>query len=165
MRRPAPAALAAVAVGALGAAGLVRAAIPQAAPAPAGPPHLAITGAFVRAPAPPTTTAAAYFTVRDRSGTPDRLVSVQTAAAGEAMLHQDVDGRMVALATGADVPAHGALVLRAGGYHVMLEQLTGPMRAGQKITLALTFQRAGTIDVTAPVIAPGAPVPTTSAGP
>lgn len=163
MRIPLPAAVAGVAVAALGAAGLIRGAVPQSAPA-ASAPHLVVTGAFVRAPAPPTKLAAAYFTVRNDGGTADQLLSVQTPAAGEAMLHTDVDGRMVALATGAVVPAHGTLVLRAGGDHVMLERLTATMRAGQRIVLALTFREAGTIDVTAPVIAPGAPAPTASAG-
>lgn len=163
MRIPLPAAVAGVAVAALGAAGLIRGAVPQSAPS-AGAPHLVVTGAFVRAPAPPTKLAAAYFTVRNDGGTADQLLSVQTPAAGEAMLHTDVGGRMVALATGAVVPAHGTLVLRAGGDHVMLERLTATMRAGQRIVLALTFREAGTIDVTAPVIAPGAPAPTASAG-
>lgn len=163
MRIPLPAAVAGVAVAALGAAGLIRGAVPQSAPA-ASAPHLVVTGAFVRAPAPPTKLAAAYFTVRNDGGTADQLLSVQTPAAGEAMLHTDVGGRMVALATGAVVPAHGTLVLRAGGDHVMLERLTATMRAGQRIVLALTFREAGTIDVTAPVIAPGAPAPTASAG-
>lgn len=163
MRIPLPAAVAGVAVAALGAAGLIRGAVPQSAPS-AGAQHLVVTGAFVRAPAPPTKLAAAYFTVRNDGGTADQLLSVQTPAAGEAMLHTDVGGRMVALATGAVVPAHGTLVLRAGGDHVMLERLTATMRAGQRIVLALTFREAGTIDVTAPVIAPGAPAPTASAG-
>jgi copper(I)-binding protein len=163
MRVPLPAALAGVAIAALGAAGLIRGAVPQAAPA-AGTPHLVVSGAFVRAPAPPTKLAAAYFTVRNDGAAADQLLSVQTAAAGEAALHTDVGGQMVALATGAAVPAHGALVLRAGGDHVMLEHLTGTLRAGQRIVLTLTFRRTGSIDVTAPVIAPGAAAPTASAG-
>lgn len=163
MRIPLPAAVAGAAVAALGVAGLIRGAVPQSAQ-PAGAPHLTVTGAFVRAPAPPTKLAAAYFTVRNDGGAADQLLSVQTPAAGEAALHTDIGGQMVGLATGATVPAHGALVLRAGGDHVMLGQLTGTLRAGQRIVLTLTFRQAGTIDVTAPVIAPGAAAPTASAG-
>ena len=34
----------------------------------------------------------------------------------------------------------------------------------ESVRLTLTFQHAGTVDVTAPVIAPGAPAPTTPGG-
>ncbi|HZY77091.1 MAG TPA: copper chaperone PCu(A)C [Jatrophihabitantaceae bacterium] len=162
MRLPLPAGVAGLAVAALGAAGLVRAAVPSGSGGTA-PASITVTGAFVRAPAPPTKEAAAYFTVHNNTGTADRLLAVVTGAARESMLHEDVGGRMVPLPGGARVPAHGTLVLTAGQDHVMLEQLNGTMRAGQSVHLMLTFQHAGTVDVTAPVIAPGAPAPTTSA--
>lgn len=157
MRLPMPALVAGLAVAALGAAGLVRAAVPSNA-GTAGP-AITITGAFVRAPAPPTQEAAAYFTVHNNTGSADRLIAVVTGSARESMLHQDVGGRMVSLPAGASVPAHGTLVLSAGQDHVMLEQLIGTMRAGQTVRLTLTFQHAGAVDVTAPVIAPGAAAP------
>jgi len=155
-----PAVVAGVAVAALGAAGLVRAAVPTGSGGGTTAAPITITGAFVRAPAPPTQEAAAYFTVHNNTGTADRLIAVVTGAARESMLHEDEGGRMVPLPAGASVPAHGTLVLTAGQDHVMLEQLVGTMRAGQSVQLTLTFQHAGTIDVTAPVIAPGAAAPT-----
>jgi len=42
----------------------------------------------------------------------------------------------------------------------MIEKLFGPLKPGQSVNLALTFADAGTIDVSAPVIALGAPAPT-----
>jgi copper(I)-binding protein len=164
MRMPLPALVAGLAVAALGAAGLVRAAVPTGADAGTAAAPITVTGAFVRAPAPPTKEAAAYFTVHNNSDSADRLVAVSTGAARESMLHTDVGGRMTMLMSGVRVPAHGTLVLTAGQDHVMLEHLVGTMRAGQSVQLTLTFQRAGTIDVTAPVIAPGAPAPTAPGG-
>ncbi|HEU5006816.1 MAG TPA: copper chaperone PCu(A)C [Jatrophihabitantaceae bacterium] len=163
MRLPMPALVAGLAVAALGAAGLVRAAVPSDGGGTAAAP-ITITGAFVRAPAPPTKEAAAYFTVHNNTGSADRLVAVSTGAARESMLHQDVGGRMTMLMSGVRVPAHGELVLTAGQDHVMLQHLVGTMRAGQSVRLTLMFQRAGTVEVTAPVIAPGAPAPTTPGG-
>ena len=161
MRLPLPALVAAAAVAALGAAGLIRGAVPASSPAPSVSP-ITVSGAFVRAPAPPTQEAAAYFTVHNNTAAADRLLAVTTGAARESMLHQDVGGRMVPLPAGATVPAHGTLVLTAGQDHVMLEQLVGTMQAGQTVTLTLTFEKAGTIQVSAPVIAPGAAAPTGS---
>jgi copper(I)-binding protein len=166
MRVPLPSVVAGVAVVALGAAGLIRAAVPQGAGGTASAP-LTVTGAFVRAPVPPTKEAAAYFTVHNTGSAADRLIAVVTGASRESMLHKDVNGRMVPLPKGVSIPAHGTLVLTAGHDHVMLEQLVGTMSAGQQVRLTLTFQHAGTIDVTAPVIGPAAAVPTESgsAGP
>jgi copper(I)-binding protein len=138
--------------------------VPTGADAGTAAAPITVTGAFVRAPAPPTKEAAAYFTVHNNSDSADRLVAVSTGAARESMLHTDVGGRMTMLMSGVRVPAHGTLVLTAGQDHVMLEHLVGTMRAGQSVQLTLTFQRAGTIDVTAPVIAPGAPAPTAPGG-
>lgn len=162
MRLPLPAVVAGLAVAALGAAGLVRAAVPSGSDGGTAAAPITVTGAFVRAPAPPNEEAAAYFTVHNNTGTADRLIAVVTGAAHESMLHEDAGGRMVPLPAGARVPAHGTLVLTAGQDHVMLEHLVGTMRAGQSVQLTLTFQHAGTVDVTAPVIAPGAPAPTIS---
>jgi copper(I)-binding protein len=47
----------------------------------------------------------------------------------------------------------------------MIEQLFGKLEPGQSVNLALTFERAGTIDVSAPVVALGAPAPTGSNAP
>jgi copper(I)-binding protein len=60
------------------------------------------------------------------------------------------------------IPAHGKLVLSTGKGHVMIEQLFGKLLPGQSVNLELVFVRAGPIDITAPVIALGAPAPGSS---
>jgi copper(I)-binding protein len=170
MRLPWPAVLGGTLVVALGAAGLVRAAMPQSvaagndAPSAAGP--IVVTDAYVRAPVPPTQIAAAYFTVYNTTGTDDRLVSVETGAGATAELHTVApDGSMSAAANGAVIPAHGTLVLSTGKAHVMIEQLFGPLTPGQTVNIELDFQLAGSINVVAPVIAVGAPAPGGSPAP
>lgn len=169
MRIPVTTLVAAVAVVALGGAGLIRGAMPLAAPTGGGTSNSApivVTGAYVREPAPPTDAAAAYFTVYNTTGTADRLLSVTTGAGAVSVLHTLVNGSMVATANGVEIPPHGSFTLTTGNGHVMIEKLFGPLKPGQSVNLALTFASAGTIDVSAPVIALGAPAPTGSkAGP
>jgi periplasmic copper chaperone A len=164
MRIPWPAAVAGAALVAVGSAGLIRAAVPQAAAAggtPSAP--IVVTNAYVRQPAPPTDAAAAYFTVFNTTGEPDRLVSVTSGAGATSILHATVNGKMKAATNGIVIPAHGSLVLSTGQGHVMIEELFGPLPPGQNVNLELVFATAGPIEVSAPVIALGAPAPGGSA--
>jgi len=49
------------------------------------------------------------------------------------------------------VPANGSVELKPGGYHVMLMQLKNPLTTGGTVPLTLTFEKAGTKQVTAEV--------------
>jgi copper(I)-binding protein len=168
VRLPWPAVAGGTLVVALGAAGLVRGAVPQepasAASSDADP--MTVTGVYIRPPVPPTKSAAAYFTVRNNTDADDTLVSVTTGAGAEATLHTvGPDGSMSATATGAVVPAHRSLVLSPGTGHVMLESLFGTLRGGDRVSVALQFRDSGTVDVTAPVIPFGQPAPTSPGAP
>jgi copper(I)-binding protein len=156
-------------VAALGTAGLVRGAMPQSLASGSGTPPpepIVVTGAYVRAPIPPTTSAAAYFTVYNTTSKPDRLLDVTSGAGAVSVLHTEgADGQMHVTPDGAVIPAHGTLVLSTGKGHVMIEQLYGTLKPGQQVNLELDFANAGSLDITAPVIAAGAPAPTGSASP
>ncbi|WP_375482412.1 copper chaperone PCu(A)C [uncultured Jatrophihabitans sp.] len=157
----------AVLVAGLGVAGFaVGQTSPSRADTSSGPGQVSVVGAYVRAPVPPTKLAAGYFTVYNTTSAPDRLVSVQTGAGASAVLHVGtVGGGMAPVgANGVVVPAHGRLVLSTGNGHVMIGQLFGPVKAGQTVDMTLQFEKAGTVNVVAPVIAVGAPAPA-GAGP
>lgn len=163
--RPPSSLYAAGLVVALGMAGLVRGAIPQSPAAPASTPPAAgivVGGAYVREPATPNN-AAAYFTVYNLTGAADVLTSVTTGAGAQTTLHTESGGSMHADAAGVSIPAHGSLVLAPGKGHAMIEQLYGPLKPGQTVNLELDFATAGTILVTAPVIAIAAPAPSAAA--
>lgn len=49
------------------------------------------------------------------------------------------------------VAAGTTVMLKPGSYHVMLMELAKPLTAGEKLTLTLTFQQAGTVTVEAEV--------------
>lgn len=164
MTRPPATAFAAGIVAVLGLAGLIRGAVPQAAVSAGGAATdpIVISGAYVREPASPDV-AAAYFTVYNTTGTADTLVDVASGAGKSAAVMSDEGGSMTALASGLPVPAHSSVTLKPGKGHVMIEHLLGPLRPGQYVNLQLTFVNAGPINVSAPVIAIGAPAPTAGA--
>lgn len=154
-----PLAWSAVAI-ALGAAGLIAAAVPQssASSGPSASPgagEITVTNAYVRANVPGTGTAAGYFTVYNTTSRADRIVSVETGAGESAELHS---GTMQPLRS-AVVPAHGTLALHPGGDHLMIEHLLGRLRPGQTVNVEVDFARTGPVDVVAKVIRYGAPVP------
>jgi copper(I)-binding protein len=57
------------------------------------------------------------------------------------------------------IPAKGSVSLATGKGHVMIERLFGTLRAGQSVNIELDFAHAGSVNVVAPVVAVGAPVP------
>ena len=162
MTRPPVAAFAAGIVAVLGLAGLIRGAVPQAAVSAGGAATdpIVISGAYVREPASPDV-AAAYFTVYNTTGTADTLISVESGAGEDAVLHSD--GAMTVTSGGLGIPAHSSVTLSPGKGHVMIEHLLGPLRPGQFVNLQLSFANAGPVNVSAPVIALTAPAPTAGA--
>jgi protein SCO1/2 len=102
------------------------------------------------------TVTAVYLTI-DNAGGDDRLVGATT----------DVAGRVSAMGPGVAMPAGGATPsgagldvavpsgttdLAPGGTHVMLEQLTRPLVAGERVTVRLEFATAGPVEVPVDVV-------------
>lgn len=103
-------------------------------------------------------TSAAYMVLVNRGGTADRLVSASTDVAEVVELHETrmVDNvmQMAPVADGISVPANGQVELKPGGLHVMLIGLKRDLAAGETVRLNLSFERAGTISIDAPVRMP-----------
>lgn len=127
-----------------------------AAPAPSGPPHETVTGAYVREPASPDV-AAAYFSVRNTGGAEDTLTSIATSTAGTATMHTEDGSRMTALVA-PRIPAGGRLDFQPGANHVMITD-PGPLKAGDHVRLTLTFADSPPLVVDAPVIGIGQEAP------
>ena len=106
------------------------------------------------------TTGAVYMTLDNKSNAEDRLIGASSDVAGTVQIHEMkvVDGtmKMREVAGGLAIPAGGAVVLKPGGYHVMLIGLKKPLKAGDSFPLTLQFQKAGSVSVTVPVQAIGA---------
>jgi hypothetical protein len=113
-----------------------------------------VSDAWVRA-APKGQASAAYMTITNGTPAQDALVGVSTASAGNASIHQtttDPSGMTGMQATAqVDVPAGKTVKLEPGGYHVMLMNLTDELTTGSVVTLVLTFEHAGPLNVQAEV--------------
>ena len=63
------------------------------------------------------------------------------------MAVQDGVMKMREMVDGIEVPAGGALELKPGSYHVMFLELTGPLKEGESVPVTLTFEKAGTVEM------------------
>ena len=107
-------------------------------------------------------TGAAYMTLRIAGQAPDRLVKVTSMDAERVEIHSmSMEGGVARMKEipGIDIRPGVATQLRPGGFHLMLVGLRRPLREGESIRLALTFEKAGTVEVDATVEKAGAPGP------
>ena len=98
--------------------------------------------------------AAGYATLRNDSDRPVKLTGADSPDYGMAMLHrsmqmhgQDTMQRVDAL----DIPAHEAVKLAPGGYHLMLMNPKHPIKPGDTVRVSLHFADGETIRATWPV--------------
>ncbi len=85
----------------------------------------------------------------------DRLTAVSSPVAGRVEIHESrVESNMMMmreLKEGLPLPAGEAVELKPGGNHIMLMAVAEPLKAGDTVTLALTFASAPPLEVTAAV--------------
>jgi len=113
--------------------------------------NVAIADPWSRAMPPNAPNGAAYFRVRNRSGEPDRIVSVRTDIAETVELHtHDMEGGMMQMrqVESIEVPAAGEVLLKPHGLHVMLFGLNQPLVDGESFNLTVVFEKAGELDLT-----------------
>lgn len=94
--------------------------------------------------------AAGFLTITNKGGAEDELTSVTSDVAGEVTMHSTVGGAMTEKSSFA-IPAHGRLVFRSGGNHLMFEKLKRAPKQGQTVTVKLTFSESGPLTVEMPV--------------
>ena len=112
-------------------------------------PELAVSASYI--PQPPTgDMAAGFFTVANKGGTKDELTSVTSDAAGSVTMHQTV-GQSMREVTSLEVPAHGQLVFKSGGDHLMFEKLKRKPVQGEKVPVELHFAKSRPLKVEMPV--------------
>jgi copper(I)-binding protein len=98
---------------------------------------------------------AVYFVINNPTGTEDVLLSASTPAAEGAEMHMslmDENGVMqMQQQASVPVPARGEVEFQPGSLHVMLINLPQDLNTGETISLTLTFQNAGAIELSVPV--------------
>jgi len=118
---------------------------PEASPGAAGMDHGDVSmGAF-------------YFTVANHGEAADTLVSVQSEVAETIEIHSvTMEGNVMHMAPlegGLEIPAGETVTLEPGGFHVMLIGLTKSLKAEETFDATLTFEGAGEVEVTVPILA------------
>jgi copper(I)-binding protein len=119
---------------------------------------------------PATATAVLYATIRNGGTTADALVGADAPGATAVELHETTEsaGGMSGMSgsmttapmtmsmkkvSSMAVPAAGALILKPGGYHLMLIGIKRSWKLGDTFQIRFHFRHAGTISTTGSVIA------------
>ena len=108
------------------------------------------------------TTGVVYLEIEAAAGASDRLVSVETVAAGRAELHTHVmEGDVMKMRPLAaiELKPGGSVTLSPHGDHIMLLDLKGPLKEGDHLPLKLRFETSVSIEVDVPVAGIGATAP------
>lgn len=141
--------IAAVLVAATLLAGCSTSSTTASSPAAGAASTITVTDAWVKAANSGMSAAFGTFT---NSGSSDvTLVSVTTPASSVVQLHETVNGTMREKAGGFVIPAGGTFALAPGANHIMLMNITAPLKAGDTVAFTLNFSDGTTTTITAPV--------------
>lgn len=121
---------------------------------------LVIEAPWVRATPEGARVAAGYLVVRNTGTAADRLVGASAEIAGRTEIHtMAVDDKgvmtMRPVEDGIAIAPGESVALKPGSYHLMLMDLAAPAVAGESVAGSLTFETAGTLELTFPVRAMG----------
>ena len=100
------------------------------------------------------TSSAVYFVIVNEGGEADTLIGATTDVANQAEMHEtQIVGDVAEMAPvpRVDIPAHGRIEFKPGGYHVMLVGLTRDLKEGETLKLTLQFEKSGAITLDVPI--------------
>jgi copper(I)-binding protein len=103
-----------------------------------------VDGAWARATVPGQGVGAVYLKITSPQDA--KLTGVKTAVAKSAEIHSmSHEGGVMKMRRldALDLPAGRTVVLEPGGDHIMLIDLAGPLKAGQRVQIQLTVERLG----------------------
>lgn len=92
--------------------------------------------------------AGAYVTLENTGDQPATLSHASSPSYAQAMLHHSAsDGgtSRMSMVDALPIPAHGKVVLSPGGYHLMLMKAVHPVKAGDTVSVQLTFSDGSTL--------------------
>ena len=133
----------------------------QAGDARAG--DLVITQAWSRATPGGAKIAGGYLTIENKGSTPDRLIKGSADISSKIEVHEMAMNNgvmtMRELDKGLAIEAGKTVKLAPGGYHLMLMDLKGPLKQGDKVPVTLEFEKAGKVTLSLDVQGVGAQAP------
>jgi len=129
---------------------------------------LDVTQPWARATPKGASTGAAYMTVTNSGSKAARLSCASTVVAATCQIHEMAMSngvmRMRPVEGGLEIKPGQTVTLKPGGYHMMLEGLKAPLKAGDTVEATLTSSDGGSVKVAFPIAAIGAPAPGAAAG-
>jgi copper(I)-binding protein len=92
------------------------------------------------------------------------LIGGSSPAAGKIEVHEMAMNNgvmtMRPVKGGLSIPPGQSVTLAPGGYHIMMMELKGPLKKGDKVPVTLAFEKAGEIKITFDIQGIGATDPT-----
>lgn len=98
---------------------------------------------------------AAYVTIHNPTEEGDRLLGVSCADAPRCAVHNHVtvsDVTRMEAVENLDIAPGAHIEFKAGGYHIMMFDLTAPLVAGGETRITFSFENAGDMTATVPVL-------------
>lgn len=124
---------------------------------------LVISQAWSRATPGGAKVAGGYLTIENKGTTADRLVGGSADIAGKFEIHEMAveNGvmKMRALDKGIAIEPGKTVKFAPGGYHLMLQDLKGALKQGDKVPVTLQFEKAGKVSLSLDVQGVGAQAP------
>jgi hypothetical protein len=99
-------------------------------------------------------TGSAYMTIKNTGQEADKLVAAASDVADAVEIHiSEMKDEIMTMrqVDGVDIPAAGEAILEPGSYHMMLIGMNRELAIGEKVSLTLTFEKAGQINIEAEV--------------
>ncbi|GGI25413.1 copper chaperone PCu(A)C [Bradyrhizobium guangdongense] len=124
---------------------------------------LVISQAWSRATPGGAKVAGGFLTIENKGTAPDKLIGVSAEIAGKAEVHEMATEngvmKMRPVDKGLVIEPGKTVKLAPGGYHLMLQDLKGPFKQGEKVPVTLEFEKAGKVSVSLDVQGVGAQAP------
>jgi len=101
-----------------------------------------VENAYARAVPPTARNSGAYMLIRNDSDQTRKAVSAKSNVSQVTELHNHINDNGVMRMRHVDaieIPAHGSVELKPGGYHVMLINLNQPLKPGDPVHIDLTL--------------------------
>jgi len=127
-----------------------------------------ISQPWARATPKGASSGAAYMTVSNTGSTVQRLSCVSSDAAAQCQIHEmTMDGgvmKMRPVQGGLEVKPGETVMLKPGGFHIMLVGLKEPLQAGKSLDATFKVEGGDAVQVEFPIAAIGAPAPGAAQG-
>jgi hypothetical protein len=118
---------------------------------------IVVVDAYVRQAPPGAMATAAFMTLHNHADKDAKVVKADNSASKITELHTHLheNGIMKMRPVAAiEVKAHGETALQPGGLHIMMIDLKGPLKEGDKVAITLNFEDGSSKTIEAPVKAP-----------